>query len=111
MREHGVQHESWGPLSRGGQGFFDNSVLTDTARTHDKSVAQIALRWLVQQEIVVIPESVRPERMAENLDVFDFQLTDDDMAKIAGLDTGRSQIFDHHDPAGVKWLGGVRFDT
>ncbi|CAL9675472.1 putative oxidoreductase_MSMEI_2347 (plasmid) [Streptomyces sp. enrichment culture] len=111
MREHGIQHESWGPLSQGGQGFFDNPVLTGIARAHDKTVAQIALRWLVQQETVAIPKSVRPERMAENLDVFDFQLTDDDMARIADLDTGRSQVFDHHDPAGVKWLGGVRFNT
>ncbi|MDQ0753537.1 2,5-diketo-D-gluconate reductase A [Streptomyces africanus] len=111
MRENGVQHESWGPLAEGGQGFFDNPVLVDIARAHDKSVAQIALRWLVQREIVVIPKSVRPERMAENLDVFDFQLTADEMARIAGLDTGRSHIFDHHDPENVAGLGGVRFDT
>lgn len=111
MREHGVQHESWGPLAEGGQGFFDNSVLVDIARAHDRSVAQIALRWLVQREIVAIPKSVRPERMTENLDVVDFQLSEDEMARIADMDTGRSQIFDHHDPAGVKWLGGVRFDT
>lgn len=111
MREHGVQHESWGPLAEGGQGFFDNPVLVDIARAHDKSVAQIALRWLIQREIVVIPKSVRPERMAANLDVFDFQLTEDDMARITGLDTARSHIFDHHDPEKVTWLGGVRFDT
>ncbi|MFM9700711.1 aldo/keto reductase [Streptomyces europaeiscabiei] len=111
MREHGVQHESWGPLAEGGQGFFDNPVLVDIARTHDKSVAQIALRWLIQREIVVIPKSVRPERMAANLDVFDFRLTADEMARIAGLDTGRSHFFDHHDPEKVTWLGGVRFDT
>ncbi|GAA4972600.1 2,5-diketo-D-gluconate reductase A [Nonomuraea thailandensis] len=111
MREYGVQHESWGPLAEGGQGFFDNPALVDIARAHDKSVAQIALRWLVQREIVAIPKSVRPERMAENLDVFDFQLTTDDMARIAALDTGRSHIFDHHDPEKVTWLGGVRFDT
>ncbi|WP_369265276.1 aldo/keto reductase [Streptomyces sp. R35] len=101
MRQHGVQHESWGPLAEGGQGFFDNPVLVDIARAHDKSVAQIALRWLVQREIVVIPKSVRPEGMAENLDVFDFQLTADEMARIAGLDTGRSHIFHHHDPEKV----------
>ncbi|MFD9431980.1 hypothetical protein [Streptomyces sp. NPDC060002] len=64
MREYGVQHESWGPLAEGGQGFFDNPVLGDIARAHDKSVAQIALRRLVQREIVAIPKSVRPERMA-----------------------------------------------
>lgn len=111
MREYGVQHESWGPLAEGGQGFFDNPVLVDIARAHDKSVAQIALRWLVQREIVVIPKSVRPERMAANLDVFDFRLTADEVARIAVLDTGRSRIFDHHDPEKVTWLGGVRFDT
>ncbi|MGW0792525.1 aldo/keto reductase [Streptomyces sp. NPDC002911] len=111
MREHGVQHESWGPLAEGGRGFFENPVLVDIARAHDKSVAQIALRWLVQREVVAIPKSVRSERMAENLDVFDFQLTDDEMTHIAALDTGRSHIFDHHDPEGVKALGGVRFDT
>ncbi|WP_328694315.1 aldo/keto reductase [Streptomyces phaeochromogenes] len=111
MREYGVQHESWGPLAEGGQGFFDNPVLVDIARAHDKSVAQIALRWLVQREIVVIPRSVRPERMAANLDVFDFRLTADEVARIAVLDTGRSRIFDHHDPEKVTWLGGVRFDT
>ncbi|MBI0296792.1 aldo/keto reductase [Streptomyces sp. PRKS01-29] len=111
MRKYGVQHESWGPLAEGGHGFFDNPVLVDIARAHDKSVAQIALRWLVQRNIVVIPKSVRRERMAENIDVFDFQLTDDEMARIAALDTGRSPIFDHHDPEKVTWLGGVRFDT
>ncbi|WP_435857436.1 aldo/keto reductase [Streptomyces olindensis] len=111
MRRHGVQHESWGPLAQGGQDFFDNPVLVDIARAHDRSVAQIALRWLVQREIVVIPKSVRPARMAENLDLFDFRLTDDEMARIAELDTGRSPVFDHHDPDNVTWLGGVRFDT
>ncbi|MDT0267400.1 aldo/keto reductase [Streptomyces sp. DSM 44915] len=111
MREYGVQHESWGPLSQGGRGFFDNPVLADIARAHGRTIAQIALRWLVQQEIVVIPKSVRPDRMAENLDIFDFRLTEDDLARIADLDTGRSQVFDHHDPAAVRQLGGVRFDT
>ncbi|MDT0316971.1 aldo/keto reductase [Streptomyces millisiae] len=111
MREHGVQHESWGPLAQGGQGFFENPVLADIARTHDRSVAQVALRWLVQRGIVAIPKSVRPARITENLDVFDFELTDDDMARIASLDTGRSELFDHRDPAAAAWLGGVRFDT
>lgn len=111
MRQYGVQHESWGPLAEGGQGFFDNPVLVDIARAHDKSVAQIALRWLVQRDIVVIPKSVRPERMTENLNVFDFELTADELARIADLETGRSDIFDHHDPEKVVWLGGVRFDT
>ncbi|PWI05093.1 2,5-diketo-D-gluconic acid reductase [Streptomyces sp. NWU339] len=111
MREHGVQHESWGPLAEGGQGFFENPVLAEIGRAHGKSVAQVALRWLIQRGIVVIPKSVRPERMAENLDVFDFELTDDEMARIATLGTGQSLIFNHRDPEGVKWLGGTRFNT
>lgn len=111
MREHGIQHESWGPLAQGGQGLFDNPVLVDIARTHGKSVAQIALRWLVQRDIVAIPKSVQPTRMAENLEVFDFQLTDQEMSRIATLDTGASAAFNHHDPTSVSWLGAVRFYT
>ncbi|MFJ3804341.1 aldo/keto reductase [Streptomyces sp. NPDC090088] len=111
MLEHGVQHESWGPLAEGNRGFFENSLLADIAHTHGKSVAQIALRWLIQRGIVSIPKSVRPERMAENLDVFDFQLTDDEMARIATLDTGRSPIVDHRDLQAVAWVGKVRFNT
>ncbi len=71
---------------------------------HGKSVAQVVLRWLTQREVVVIPKSMRPERMAENLDVFDFQLTSDEMSQIAALDTGASLFFDHRDPAMVSWL-------
>ncbi|GAA2595100.1 MULTISPECIES: aldo/keto reductase [Streptomyces] len=111
MREHGVQHESWGPLAEGGQGFFENPVLVDVARTHDKSVAQIALRWLTQRGIVAIPKSVRPERMAENLAVLDFELSEEEMSRISTLDTGRSHIFDHHNTDMVESLGATRFDT
>ncbi|MEU4777258.1 aldo/keto reductase [Micromonospora sp. NPDC023633] len=110
MTEHGIAHESWGPLGQGRTDLFDNPVLTKIAAAHDKTVAQIALRWLLQRDIVVIPKSVRPERMAENLDVFDFTLTGDEMALIATLDTGASSAFDHHDPAGVHWLGTARFE-
>lgn len=111
MGEHGIQHEAWGPLAQGGQGFFDNPVLVDIAHAYGKSVAQIALRWLIQQDIVVIPKSLKPERMAQNLEVFDFALTDDEISRITALDTGRSHVFDHRDPEGVKWLGATRFHT
>ncbi|SOD98738.1 aldo/keto reductase [Blastococcus haudaquaticus] len=110
MTELGVQIESWGPLGQGRDDLFTNPVLTAIAEAHGKTVAQVVLRWLIQRGVVVIPKSVRPERMAENLDVFDVQLSDDEMARIATLDTGASTAFDHHDPASVHWLGTARFD-
>jgi 2,5-diketo-D-gluconate reductase A len=90
---------------------FTNPVLAEIADAYGKSVAQVVLRWLLQRDIVVIPKSARPERMRENLDVFHFALTDDEIARIATLDTGASSAFDHRDPAGVASLGNVRFDT
>jgi 2,5-diketo-D-gluconate reductase A len=110
MREHGVQIESWGPFAEGKNDLFSNPTLAEIGAAHGKSVAQVVLRWLVQRDVVVIPKSVRPERMAENLDVFDFALTDDEMTRIAGLDTGSTLFFDHRDPAMVSWLGGRRVD-
>jgi len=104
MRDRGVQIESWGPLAEGRNNIFTTPTLTAIGEAHGKSVAQVVLRWLVQREVVVIPKSVRPERMAENLDIFDFQLTTDDMNRIATLDTGVSLAFDHRDPAMVTWL-------
>ncbi|NTW38611.1 MAG: aldo/keto reductase [Cellulomonadaceae bacterium] len=108
MTERGVQLEAWGPLAEGRNGIFTDPVLTAVAETHGKSVAQVALRWLIQRGVVVIPKSVRPERMAENIDVFDFSLTDDEMSTIAALDTGAAITFDHRDPEWVDRIGGVR---
>ena len=96
--------ESWGPFAEGRNNLFSDPILTEIGAAHDKSVGQVVLRWLIQRNVVVIPKSVRPERMKENLDVFDFELTDDDMARIATLDTGASQFFDHRDPAMVESL-------
>ena len=110
MREHGVQIESWGPFAEGRNGLFTNPTLTGIAAAHGRSVAQVVLRWLIQRNVVVIPKSVRPDRMAQNLDVFDFELTDDEMTRIAGLDTGASVFFDHRDPAMVSRLSGHRVD-
>ena len=92
MREHGVQIESWGPFAEGKNDLFTNPTLTEIGGAHGKSVAQVVLRWLIQRDVVVIPKSVRPDRMAENLDVFDFELTDDEMTRIAALDTGASAV-------------------
>ncbi len=88
MREHGVQIESWGPFAEGKNDLFTNPVLTEIGAAHGKSVAQVVLRWLIQRDVVVIPKSVRPDRMAQNLDVFDFDLTDDQLAAIDALDAG-----------------------
>jgi 2,5-diketo-D-gluconate reductase A len=110
MRERGVQIESWGPFAEGRNNLFTDPVLTTIAEAHSKSVAQVVLRWLVQRDVVVIPKSVRPDRMAENLDIFDFALTDDQLKQIATLDTGGSLFFDHRDPSMVSALGGRRID-
>ena len=110
MRERGVQIESWGPFAEGRNNLFTDPTLSEIAADHGKSVAQVVLRWLTQRNVVVIPKSVRPERMRENIDIFDFDLTDDEMARIAALDTGTSLFFDHHDPAQVSRLGTARID-
>lgn len=108
LREIGVQIESWGPFAEGRNGLFTNPTLTQIADAHGRSVAQVVLRWLTQRGIVAIPKSVRPERMAENFAIFDFTLTEDDMTRIADLDTGRSMFFEHSDPTMVRRLGSHR---
>ncbi|MFJ6718382.1 MULTISPECIES: aldo/keto reductase [unclassified Streptomyces] len=108
MRERGVRIESWGPFAEGRNNLFSDPVLGEIAEGHGKSVPQVVLRWLVQREVVVIPKSVRADRMAENLDVFDFALTDGEMARIAAMDTGSSLFFDHRDPAMVSRIGTAR---
>ncbi|SEP82460.1 MULTISPECIES: aldo/keto reductase [Micrococcaceae] len=110
MRERGVQIESWGPFAEGRNNLFTDPLLSEIAQAHGKSVAQVVLRWLIQRSVVVIPKSVRPERMAENFEVFDFALSDEQMGKIASLDTDESLFFDHRDPAMVSRLGGHRVD-
>jgi 2,5-diketo-D-gluconate reductase A len=104
MHTHGVQIEAWGGFAEGKNNLFTDPLLTAIGTAHGKSVAQVVLRWLIQREVVTIPKSVRRERMEQNLDVFDFALTDDDMARIATMDTGASLFFDHRDPAMVSWL-------
>jgi 2,5-diketo-D-gluconate reductase A len=108
MRERAVQIESWGPFAEGRNGLFTDPTLSEVGAAHGKSVAQVVLRWLIQHDDVVIPKSVRPKRMAENIDVFDFTLTDADMTRIAAMDTGASLFLDHRDPAVVSQLGTFR---
>ncbi|MBC6992020.1 aldo/keto reductase [Hymenobacter sp. BT491] len=104
MVDNGVQIESWGPFAEGKNDLFHNELLQGLARKHQKTVAQVVLRWLTQRGVVAIPKSVRPERMAENFNVFDFELSPEDMQAIATLDTKASLFFDHRDPAMVKWI-------
>lgn len=111
MRDNGVQAEAWAPFAEGRNNLFTNETLVAIGRKHGKSVGQVVLRWLVQRNIVALAKTVRKERMAENLDVFDFQLDDADLAGIATLETGTSSFFSHRDPAIVKWMSERRLDV
>jgi len=104
LEEQQVQIESWGPFAEGKNNIFQNPLLRSIAEEHHKTVAQVIVRWLTQRGVVAIPKSVRPERIAENFNVFDFDLTPDNMAAIATLDTKTSSFFDHRDPMMVKWI-------
>lgn len=104
LRDNGVQIESWGPFAEGRNNLFGNPLLSGLAQKHGRSVAQIVLRWLLQRGVVAIPKSINAGRIAENFQVFDFELDAVEMATIATLDTATSAFFDHRDPARVKWL-------
>ncbi|MCS0673489.1 aldo/keto reductase [Cytobacillus firmus] len=105
MKENNVQIESWGPFAEGKNNIFHNDVLVSIAGEYKKSVAQVVLRWLTQRGVVAIPKSVRKERIIENFDIFDFELSQKDMEKIAALDMKESLFFSHRDPEMVKWIG------
>lgn len=104
MREYGTQIESWGPFAEGKNDFFTNETLAGIGKKYRKTVAQVALRFLIQRHVVVIPKSIRRERMIENLDVFDFSLAEEDMNAVAALDRGKSLFFSHSDPETVRFL-------
>lgn len=110
LKEYGVQIESWGPFAEGKNGLFSNELLRNIGKKYNKSIAQVVLRWLIQRGVVVIPKSVRKERIEENIHVFDFELNNEDMEAIKSLDRKTSSFLDHRDPATVKWLGEVKFD-
>ena len=104
MKKYGVQHEAWGPFAEGKKSCFTNPVLTGIGAKHGKSAAQVALRFLIQSDVVVIPKSIHRERMEENLDIFDFALSGEEIDTIRALDEGKSLFFDHYDPATVEML-------
>jgi len=110
LQENKVQIESWGPFAEGRNDIFKNKLLVSVALKYKKTVAQIILHWLIQRGVVVIPKSVHKERIMENFNVFDFELSAEDMDAIGSLDTRKSLFFDHRDPAMVKWLGARKVD-
>jgi diketogulonate reductase-like aldo/keto reductase len=110
MKEYNVQIESWAPFAEGRNNMFQNQVIASIAEKYNKSVAQVILRWLTQREVVVIPKSSRTERIIENFNIFDFELSGEDMEKISKLDTKESLFFSHRDPDTVKMSGNVKFD-
>ena len=110
FQENSVQVEAWAPFAEGRNNIFKNELLLSVAAKHNKSVAQVILRWLTQRDIVVLSKSVRKERMLENISVFDFELSAEDMTALRTLDTKTSSFFDHRNPEIVKWLGTRKLD-
>ena len=110
LQENNVQIESWGPFAEGKNNIFKNELLLSIAGKYKKTVAQVILRWLTQRGIVAIPKSVRKERIVENFNIFDFELSLEDMNTIMALDTKSSFFFDHRDPEAVKRLGNVKLN-
>ena len=111
LQENNVQMESWGPFAEGKNNLFHNELLASIGKKYNKSIAQVVIRWLTQRGIIAIPKSVHKERMEENFNIFDFELSAEDMEAIKTLDTNESLFFDHRDPAMVKWLGERKLDS
>lgn len=108
MKKEQIQHEAWAPFAEGHNDIFHNTVLTEIAQTHGKTVGQVILRWHLQRGVVVIPKSIHKERMVENISVFDFALSADEMARISALDMGRSAAYDDQDPENTRWIGTMK---
>ena len=108
MKEYGVRPEAWGPFAEGNHGIFTHPVLSSIGEKYRKSAAQVALRWNVQRGVVVIPKSVHKDRMEQNMNIWDFELSEEDMNEIAKLDIGHSEIVNHDDPNFVKMLHGLK---
>ena len=108
MKKYGVQPEAWGPFAEGKNNFFQNPILAEIAAKYGKSVAQVALRWNVQRGVVVIPKSVHKERIQENFNIWDFELSDKDMETISDMDIGHSEIINHFTADTAKWLNELK---
>lgn len=110
LLENGVQHQSWGPFAEGKNNIFQNELLQKIGKKYQKSTAQVILRWLIQRGIVAIPKSVRKDRIEENFNIFDFQLSEEDLKLMMTLDQKASAFFDHRDPAVIQWLAYRKLD-
>ena len=108
MKEYGVRPMAWGSLAEGGHNIFTHPVLTEIGKKYNKTAAQVALRWNIDRGVVIIPKSTHGERMEQNMDIWDFSLSSEDMAEIAKLDIGHSEIVNHYDPAFVKLLHSMK---
>lgn len=109
LQNEQIQMESWAPFAEGRNHLFQNEILASIGHKYGKSIAQVVLRWLIQRKVVVIPKTIRKEKMKENFEVFDFELNETDMDLMKSLDLKTSSFFDHRDPAMVKWLGERKF--
>lgn len=111
LKEEGIVPEAWAPFAEGKNNIFQNKILKEIGERYNKSVAQVIIRWLIEQDLVVLAKTIKPERMAENLAVLDFSLTDEDKAAIATLNEGESQFFSHADPAIIKWMSDRKLNV
>ena len=108
MKNYGVQPMAWSPLAEGKHGIFTDPEMTEIGKKYGKTAAQVALRWNTQRGVVIIPKSSNPDRMAQNLDIWDFTMTDEEMEKISAKDLGHSEIINHFDPEVVKMILGMK---
>ncbi|EUJ43828.1 aldo/keto reductase [Paenilisteria rocourtiae] len=111
LKAEGIMPEAWAPFAEGKNDIFHNAILVAIGAKYNKSVAQVITRWLIEQDVIVLAKSVKPERMSENLDVFDFELTEADKQKIAELNEGESQFFSHTDPEMIRWMASRKMDV
>ena len=111
MKEFGIRPEAWGPFAEGKHGIFTHPVLSAIGRKYGKSAAQVALRWNIQRGVAVIPKSIHKDRIVQNIDIWDFMLSDEDMAEISALDIGHSEIVDHSDPAFIRMISTMRIHS
>ena len=111
LKAEGIMPEAWAPFAEGKNDIFNNPTLVKIGEKYGKSVAQVITRWLVEQDIIVLAKSIKPERMAENIDVFDFELTEEDKKEIATLNKGESQFFSHADPEMIRWMASRKLDV